>query len=167
MCSSDLFPSHDRLLMRKRIYIDDYTYVNNNKKVCLSSRYDKNWDTYNDEPDWAHTRIGSDTTSNAFITCVNDISIGTGPMDRIGRNIRNRKLVINDLFIWNYKENSFPPSTTDYIACNALRLSVIWDKQPNGGPIPTHENIFASPDVLDEEVEVSLFNSPLNMRNIS
>lgn len=153
--------------MRKRIYIDDYCYLNNNKKVCLSSKYDKNWDTYNVESDGAHDSIGSDTTSNAFISCVNDVAVGTGPGDRIGRAIRNRKLVVNDLFIWNYRENSFPPFGTEYVACNALRFSVIWDKQPNGGPIPTHEEIFATPDYINpDEVEVSLFNSPLNMRHM-
>ena len=85
--------------------------------------------------------IPTEVSTNEPVTPVNLTVLGTGEWNRIGRRIKNLWLYVRAELIWSYNNISLPNG--GQIVGNAVRIAFVWDKQPNGGPVPNFNEIFA------------------------
>lgn len=96
--------------------------------------------------------IVNTTSSNSNIDCLNLVQAGTGSWNRIGRKIKLRSLRVKGNIT-----NLYTRSNGDLIG-NTVRLLVVWDKQPSGGPIPNFDTMFGVTD--QQGAETSDYFSP-------
>ena len=78
------------------------------------------------------------TNTNGSAVVLNLIQTGTGSWNRIGRKTSLKSLRLKgytECFIYQGPGNDFNG--------NMLRISVVWDKQPSGGTIPTFDDIYS------------------------
>lgn len=95
--------------------------------------------------------IPSTTGTSDAIFPLNLIRSTTGEVGRIGNRVSLKSLKINGQVVFFHIRN-----LGDWVG-NACRLTVVWDKNPNGAALPTFSQIFANTDQAG--VETSLWYS--------
>lgn len=81
--------------------------------------------------------IVATTNTNDNALCLNLVRPGSGSYNRVGRKIFNKSIrLTGDAYC-----TLGPDATTGIIAGSALRMVVVWDKQPSGA-LPTFDDIF-------------------------
>lgn len=77
------------------------------------------------------------TGTNGGITCVNLIRSGNSYYNRIGRKVFLKSLRIYGSFFSVYTQPADGNNNG-----STIRMAVVFDKQPNGGALPTYDTIF-------------------------
>lgn len=106
--------------------------------------------------------VPTEVSSNAPVTPVNLIVLGTAEYNRIGRRIKNLWLYVRAELIWSYNNISLPGG--GQIVGNAVRVAFVWDKQPNGGPVPLFSDIFG--DTYPNGITDTSYLSFENRKNV-
>lgn len=78
-------------------------------------------------PDFNTTNIVTDMSNNSFIFPVNLIQAGAGSWQRIGRVVNMKSIRVNGWFTLSYDN-----AQNDNWYSRAVRMLIIYDKQPNG-----------------------------------
>lgn len=95
------------------------------------------------------------TSTNVGIDCLNLIQTGTGSWNRIGR-----KTHIKSIRVRGICQHFFAPvAVTGLTESNTIRMLVVWDKAPNGGSIPTFDQMFGTTN--QSGLESSTFLDPV------
>lgn len=84
------------------------------------------------------TPIIATTNTSASSFVLNLVPPGTASWQRIGRKIRLQSVRLRGLLRYVYG----PDSGTGEVNSNAVRMVVVWDKQPCGNAVPTFDTIF-------------------------
>nr|AKV62284.1 putative capsid protein [Fiddler Crab associated circular virus] len=79
----------------------------------------------------------STTGTNGGVNCVNLIRSGNGYYNRIGRKVFLKSLRVYGSFTATYTQ----PADGDNDG-SVVRMVVVFDKQPNGGSLPTFDTMF-------------------------
>lgn len=87
--------------------------------------------------DLASGSVPSTTNTNAGIALVNPVQPGTGSWNRIGKIIKMKS------FRYKMIIQCINPATAQNKQ-NTIRITLIYDKNPNSGAIPTFDTIFGS-----------------------
>jgi len=90
----------------------------------------------------ALTPVIATTNTNASSFVLNLIQAGNGSWNRVGRKVHLKSLRLRGHLRWLYGNNA----GTNNLDANAVRMVVVWDKQPSGGAIPTFDAIFGKTD---------------------
>lgn len=90
------------------------------------------------DTDLALTGVLNTTSTNANIFVANLIQQGAGSWNRIGRKTFLKSLRIKG----HVQIQATPVIATGVMLNNALRMVVVWDKQPSGAAIPNWDAIF-------------------------
>jgi len=83
------------------------------------------------------SNIVATTSTNDLITPVNLIQLGSGSWNRIGRTIKCHKLSWRLFGRYSLAYSALAPERR-----GLLRVTMVWDKSPNGATIPKFSDIF-------------------------
>lgn len=92
--------------------------------------------------------VVSTTNTNANTYLLNGIQEGVGSWNRIGRYIWNKSIELDLNLTWSADAAA---GATYMTAASWVRCLLVWDKQPNNGPMPTFETIFGETDQTGAE----------------
>lgn len=92
------------------------------------------------------------TNTNGQVFLVNGIVPGTGSWNRIGKKIRMKSFRYKGIADFNHL-NPQDLSNTQ------LRMTLVYDKQPSNGPLPTFDTMFGGTDQLGAEATNSIFDN--------
>ena len=92
--------------------------------------------------------VVNSTNTNAAILLMNGIQEGVGSWNRIGRYIWNKSIELDLNLQWL---SSYSATDTTIFGGSWLRCLLVWDKQPNNGPIPSFETMFGQTDQTGAE----------------
>jgi len=84
------------------------------------------------------TSILATTNTNGNCFVLNLVQSGTGSWNRVGKKIRMKSIRLYGEIRYTYTD----AATTGIIDSNALRMVVVYDKQPSGAAIPTFDAVF-------------------------
>jgi len=91
--------------------------------------------------------ILSTTNTNGDAVVLNLIQTGNGSWNRVGKKAILQSLRLFGTLNWEY----YPIAPTQAVLANAVRMVVVWDKQPSSGAIPTYDTIFGTTDQAGTE----------------
>jgi len=97
------------------------------------------------------------TNTNAGIFVVNCLQPGSGSWNRVGRKIRMRTFRLKGVAVFQQE------AVSTAAISNVLRISVVYDKQPSSGSIPTFDTIFGGTD--QNGTEATTFRSNVRYDN--
>lgn len=100
----------------------------------------------------------SDTNGNSFV--LNLIRSGSASWNRVGRKVNLQTLRLRGRFVYTYD----PAATTLDVGSNAVRMAVVWDKQPSGNDVPAFNDIFGHTDQAGDET--TGFTDPVRYDNM-
>lgn len=92
---------------------------------------------------FANTPITSSSGTNAGTWLLNGVQEGVGSWNRIGRYIWNKSIELDLSLDWITANTASDSAQT---VASWVRCTVVWDKQPNNGVIPTFDTIFGQTD---------------------
>jgi len=78
------------------------------------------------------------TNTNGSSVVLNLIQTGNGSWNRVGKQVYLKSIRLKGSADYRYAAQT----TTNNLDFPALRMVVVWDKQPSGGTIPTWDSIF-------------------------
>jgi len=84
----------------------------------------------------------STTNTNGDAVVLNLIQTGNGSWNRVGKKALLQSLRLFGTINWEY----YPLAPANAVQSNAVRMVVVWDKQPSSGAIPTYDTIFGTTD---------------------
>ena len=87
----------------------------------------------------------SNTNGSSFV--LNLIRSGAGSWNRVGRKVNLTSVRLRGRFVFIYD----PEGTTLNVGSNAVRMVVVWDKQPSGNAMPAFDTIFGHTDQAGDE----------------
>lgn len=102
----------------------------------------------------------STTNTNASSFVLNLIQQGAGSWNRVGRKVSLTSVRVRGIATMTF----LPQVTTGDLFSNALRIVVVWDKQPSGAAIPTFDTIFGITDQTG--AEATTFLNPIKYDNM-
>jgi len=89
------------------------------------------------------------TNTNGACFLLNGIAPGSGSFNRVGRKTSLKSLRIKGGITF-----TMTPTAAGVVNHNAVRMVIVWDKQPNSGSLPTFDTIFGY--TLQDGTEASL-----------
>lgn len=92
---------------------------------------------------FSNTPITASSGTNAGIWLLNGVQEGVGSWNRIGRYIWNKSIELDLSLDWITANTDSDSAQT---VASWVRCTVVWDKQPNNGSIPTFDTIFGQTD---------------------
>lgn len=95
------------------------------------------------------------TSTNGSMFVANCVQPGSGSWNRIGRKIRMKSLRLKGTIL----NRVSPGASTQTISQNTFRISVVFDKQPSSGAIPSFDTIFGATDQSGTEATLSVLDS--------
>lgn len=87
--------------------------------------------------DISNAAIVDTTSTNDDIAVLNLIQSGTGSWNRVGRKVK-----LDSIRLKGVAEGLIGLDGSNHLNGSALRMLLVWDKQPSGGSIPTFDDMF-------------------------
>lgn len=113
------------------------------------------------DTDLAYNPIIATTSTNAGIFVLNLVVPGTGSWNRVGRKISMKSVRLHG----QCAMACLPTAATGVMIANVLRMSLVYDKQPSSGTIPTFDTIFGN--TAPDGTESTQFFSPRRYDNLA
>jgi len=123
---------------RRRMYASGRSY---SKKIMVL-KTDGELKGVDTEVGSAVNNILSTTNTNGDAVVLNLIQTGNGSWNRVGKKAVLKSLRLYGTINWSY----YPLAPANAVQSNAVRMVVVWDKQPSSGSIPTYDTIFGTTD---------------------
>lgn len=98
-----------------------------------------------------YTPVIATTSTNAGIFVMNLVQQGNGSWNRVGKKIRLKSLRLKGFA-------TFTNLTSMPVLQNAVRIIVVWDKQPSGNAIPNFDAIIGGTDQSGTESSGFMWN---------
>lgn len=100
------------------------------------------------------------TNTNGDCFVLNCIQPGSGSWNRIGRKVNLTSIRLRGELLHQYTDTA----TFGVITGNAVRMVVVWDKQPSGAAIPAFDVVFGQTSQLG--TEATLYKDALRFDNM-